>query len=88
MFRTTSEPPATAQTETIDPAADSVGAAVDDPSWDLMTNLAADLDWEAAAEAGLTPSAGGVDRAIFDLNADERRELQRLLQEELSRSGV
>ena len=46
-----------------------------------MTDLAADLDWDAAAEAGLMPAAGAVDRAIVDLTADERRELQRLLQE-------
>ena len=53
-----------------------------------MTDIASDLDWEAAVEAGLTTPAGGVDRAVFDLNADERRALRRLLQVELAGSGA
>jgi hypothetical protein len=53
-----------------------------------MTDLAGDLDWDAAVEAGLAGSAGGVDRAVFDLSLDERRELARLLKAELARSGA
>jgi hypothetical protein len=60
----------------------------DEPSWSLMTDLAGDLDWDAAVEAGLTAPAGGVDRALFDLNADERRALGRLLQAELAGPGA
>jgi hypothetical protein len=43
---------------------------------------------DGAVDAGLTSSAGSVDRAVFDLSADERRELRRLLQDELARPGV
>jgi len=60
----------------------------DDPSWSLMTDLAGHLDWDAAVEAGLTMPAGGVDRAVFDLSADERRALRGLLQAELAGSGA
>ena len=70
-----------------DSSVETVDMPSDDPSWNLITELAADLDWDAAVDAGMAP-AGGVDRAVFDLDADERRELQRLLQEELARSGV
>lgn len=83
--------PDSVPTQESDAAVDpSVGAPVfgtDDPSWSLMADLAADLDWDAAADAGLV-APGGVDRAIMDLGADERRELHRLLTEELTRSGA
>jgi hypothetical protein len=69
-------------------ALDPDAASADDPSWSLMTDLAGDLDWDAAVEAGLAGSAGGVDRAVFDLSLDERRELARLLKAELARSGA
>ena len=59
----------------------------DDPSWTFVTGLAAELDWDAAVEAGIAPS-GGVDRAVYDLSLEERRELQRLIQEEIERSRV
>ncbi len=72
---------------TTDPGAVAAASRADDPSWNLMTDLAGDLNWDAAVEAGLT-AAGGVDRAVYDLNADERRELERLLKEELARSGA
>jgi hypothetical protein len=67
---------------------DQLVRPADDLSWSLMTDIASDLDWEAAVEAGLTTPAGGVDRAVFDLNADERRALRRLLQVELAGSGA
>ncbi len=67
---------------------DELVRPADDPSWSLMTDLAGDLDWDAAVEAGLTTPAGGVDRAVFDLSADERRALRRLLQVELVGSGA
>jgi len=67
--------------------ADTAASSTDDPSWALVTDLAADMDWDAVVEAGLAAPTGSVDRAVFDLSADERRELQRLLKEELARSG-
>jgi hypothetical protein len=61
----------------------------DDPSVDLMADLAGDWDWEFAAEAGLTAREGAVEALVQELSDDERTELRRLLEEELSsRSGA
>lgn len=68
-------------------ALEVVNPPADDPSWSLMTDLVSRVDWDTAVEAGLIP-AGNVERALFDLTADERRELQRLLKQELTGSGA
>jgi hypothetical protein len=60
---------------------------ISDVSVDFIADLAGELDWDAAAEAGLT-QAGAIDRLVFELSADERAELHRLLQVELGRHGV
>jgi hypothetical protein len=60
---------------------------LDDPAIDLVADLTQDLDWEAAHEAGLVGHRGELDSAIRQLNEAERAELQRLLKEELRRSG-
>ena len=57
-------------------------------SWTLMSEIAAGVDWDTVVEAGLVPAAGDVDRALYDLSADERRELHRLLTEELAGSTL
>src|ERR1700693_3635539 len=59
----------------------------EDPSLALVADLAADLDWGGATDAGLT-AVGGADGAINQLNADERRELDRLLKEALAKPGA
>jgi hypothetical protein len=65
-----------------------VVSLVDDASLGLIAVLANDPDWDAAAEAGLTTQAGAVDRAVLELSANERLELERILEAELSRSGA
>ena len=60
----------------------------DDPSVTVLAELTADLDWDAASEAGLAPRAGAVDDAVTSLSGEERDELQRLLQEALRPSGA
>jgi hypothetical protein len=60
----------------------------DDPSLNLLGDLAGGLDWDAAAEAGLTMQVGAADHAVAELNAGERAELQRLLREAISGSGA
>lgn len=62
------------------------GALTDDPTLGLVADLAqeAEMDWESAGEAGLTIHPGATDKVVADLDAGERRELQRLLKEELS----
>jgi hypothetical protein len=77
--------PAVADTTGDSPAAISLQ---DDPSLSLMADLAADLDWDAVAEAGFTPESDVTSQVVDDLSADERLELERLLKEELSRVGA
>lgn len=60
----------------------------DDPSLSFIADLAGDLDWDDAVEAGLTSGAGSVDRVVLDMSDDERRELQRVLQEAMRRPGA
>jgi len=60
--------------------------SADDPSLSLVADLAADLDWESAREAGLTTHIGVDDDALAVLTSGERGELRRLLQGELSSS--
>ena len=52
-----------------------------------VADLAADLDWDGATDAGLT-ALGGADGAVSQLTAGERRELDRLLKEVLTRPGA
>jgi hypothetical protein len=75
------------------PATSAVVADTDDDaiaaeaSLDLLATLADGMSWDDASEAGLTAAPGAVDDAIMGLTAEERIELQRLLQEELARGG-
>jgi hypothetical protein len=64
------------------------GALSDDPSLALVMELAADLDSDSAAAAGLTASLGSTDNAVARLNANERRELGRLLTEAMAKPGA
>jgi hypothetical protein len=63
-------------------------ASADEASWGLIADLAGDIDWDTAVEAGVAPPRGGVDRVLLELDAEERLELERLVREELRRSGV
>jgi hypothetical protein len=65
-------------------SADGAEPPVDDPSLSLLADLASDLDWDEAIEAGLPTGAGALDHALFDMSEDERLQLQELLKEELS----
>jgi len=66
-------------------ASESVPLA-DDPSLSLIADLAGEVDWDAASEAGFATAAGSIDRAVSDLTPEERMELQRILKEEMSKS--
>ena len=80
-------PPSATSAEATPGAGNGVSLA-DDASLSLIAEMAGHLDWDAAAEAGLGTQADVVDRAVLELSANERLELQRILKEELSRSGV
>jgi hypothetical protein len=53
----------------------------DDPSLSLIVDLAGGLEWDDAAEAGLTVRGDGVEQAVRDLSDEERVELRRVLRE-------
>lgn len=59
-----------------------------DPSLSFIADLAGDLDWDDAVEAGLTSGADAVERVVQEMSDDERRELRRVLQEEMGRPGA
>jgi hypothetical protein len=69
-------------------ALESPDLATDDSSLTLIADLAAELDWDGVAEAGLTSGAASAERLLLDLSDDERLELQRILEQELSRKGA
>ena len=63
-------------------------SASEDPSFSLLGDLAGNLDWDSAAEAGISTEVGAADGALTDLNDAERAELRRLLREEMSHAGA
>jgi hypothetical protein len=80
-------PPASAPSAEVERRDDEVLDA-DDPSLTFIAEIAGELDWDAAAEAGLTTSAGALERVLLELTADERLELQRILKQELAGQGA
>lgn len=60
-----------------------VEVAVEDVSIELLRELASGIGQEVFDAVGLDASAGLADLALADLNADEQRELARLLSEAL-----
>jgi predicted anti-sigma-YlaC factor YlaD len=53
----------------------------DEAAWSVLKDLGGEIDPDAAV--ALTPATGAADRALDDLDADERAELVRVLQQEL-----
>jgi anti-sigma factor RsiW len=62
--------------------------AEEEAALQLIADLSSDLDWDAASEAGLLPSAGWIDTVLSELSEGERAALEQLLHEEISRSGA
>ena len=59
----------------------------DDTALTLVAALSSDMDLDGAREAGLA-GGGSAEHAVTHLDGGELRELRRLLQEELARSGA
>lgn len=59
-----------------------------DEAWAVVRAATADLAWEDAHEAGISAHPGEVERAALQLNAAERVELERLLDEDMKRNGA
>lgn len=55
----------------------------DDESFSFVADLAADVDWDSASDAGFS-SRSGVERVVPEMSEFERVELQRLLTEALA----
>lgn len=60
----------------------------DDEAWAVVRAATADFAWEDAHEAGISAHPGEVEKAALQLNAAERVELERLLDEDMKRNGA
>jgi hypothetical protein len=59
-----------------------------DEAWAVVRAAAADLGWEDAHDAGISAHPGDVENVALQLDSAERRELARLLDEDLKRNGA
>jgi hypothetical protein len=70
------------------PPLEPLGAA-DDPSLGLMADYGTALNWDdMREEMALASHVGSTDEAVIALSADERQELQRLLEEEMTQPSA
>jgi hypothetical protein len=69
-------------------ATDEALLSQDDPSWNLIAVLSADVVFDDAASADLPDVPGLADRALQQLTEPERAELARILREELARPSA
>jgi hypothetical protein len=69
---------------TVEPADD----VDNDEAWAVVRAATADLGWEDARDAGISAHPGDVENAALQLNAAERVELERLLDEDMKRNGA
>lgn len=69
-------------------SAETSAAADQEAAFQLIADLSSDLDWDTARAAGLMPDAGWVETVVTELNETERAALERLLHEEIRRSGA
>ncbi len=72
------------QGTTVEPADD----VDNDEAWAVVRAATADLAWEDAHDAGITARPGEVENEALQLNAAERIELERLLDEDMKRNGA
>ncbi len=75
--------PVPAEGDAVASAGAEIASLQDDPSLSLIADLAGELDWDGAAEAGFMVGSGTAEGAIPGLSIEERAELRRLLTEEL-----
>jgi hypothetical protein len=73
--------------ERLEVSGDPPGAS-DDPALAFVADLASDLDWEAASEAGLATHLDVDEDVVAQLSEGERRALHDLLKGELARPGA
>ena len=59
-----------------------------DEAWALVRTVADDGPWDQTHDAGITARPGSVERIALQLTPAERKELARLLEDELRRNGA
>ena len=59
-----------------------------DEEWALVRDVADDLQWDDAHEAGLGPKPGSAEGVALELSPAERQELARLIEEEIKHTGA
>ena len=57
-------------------------------AWAVVRTAVEGVTWEDVHRAGIAPRPGSAERVALELNADERAELRRLLDEEIKRTGA
>ncbi|MBI2222300.1 MAG: hypothetical protein HYU53_13970 [Acidobacteria bacterium] len=53
--------------------------------WRLLADLAEEMEWDEAGEAGFTIAPGAAEYALHQLSGDQQKELVRLLETEIDR---
>jgi hypothetical protein len=91
--RPSNEGPTTRASTAAAPSASSTDVQVSldgsaDADWTLVADMANELAWDDAAEAGWSPRPGAADTAMLQLSDDQRQELVRLIEAEIDRLKV
>ena len=71
----------------VEPAARAAEPLPDDESLGFVADLASNINWDSAADFGLT-AHGDADRALADMDDADRAELRRLLDEALGNRAI
>jgi hypothetical protein len=66
---------------------DDVFESSNTEAWELVVAAAADMEFDEAHDAGMTPHPGAIDLAVGRMSEEERVALAELLQSELKRAG-
>jgi hypothetical protein len=73
-------------TATVTLTGENLSSLDDDPTWALMGDLASQIDFDDASEAGLTTKPGSAEQALAQMSQEEQRQVVELLQLELQKS--
>jgi hypothetical protein len=73
---------------TVVPSAPDLMNLDEDVDWGLVRVAADNLEWDAAADAGLHAPPGSAERVAVEMTAVERHELQRLIEAEMKQTGA
>jgi hypothetical protein len=58
----------------------------DDSTWVVLGDIASQLDWEQASEAGLLALPGSADRALSEMSEEEQQQVVKVLESELQKA--